>query len=193
MTGETTWNKANHSNDLLELLQDDLFAGRIDRKWRLYLCACARRLDSQLSPAERQATEAAEELADSETPCRELRWTSFGCWPVQKRSGIGRRYRNEQGADADSTENERRIKAALINDIFGNRFCPVDIDPRWLSSTVFDLARTIYDERLFERLPILADALMDAGCDSEDILSHCHHKGPHVRGCWVVDLLLGKS
>lgn len=69
----------------------------------------------------------------------------------------------------------------------------IEIDPRWLSSTVLDLARTIYDERLFERMPILADALMDAGCDSEEIINHCRGTGPHVRGCWVVDLLLGKT
>jgi hypothetical protein len=56
-----------------------------------------------------------------------------------------------------------------------------------------DLARVIYAERCFDRLPILADALMDAGCDEEDILGHCHQQGKvHVRGCWVVDLMLGK-
>jgi hypothetical protein len=49
-----------------------------------------------------------------------------------------------------------------------------------------------YDERAFERLPILADALMDAGCDNADILAHCRGPGPHERGCWAVDLILGK-
>jgi hypothetical protein len=78
-------------------------------------------------------------------------------------------------------------------DLLGNPFRPVTLDPRWLSSTVIDLARTIYDERVFERMPILADALMDAGCDSEEIISHCRSDGPHVRGCWVVDLLLAKN
>ena len=81
----------------------------------------------------------------------------------------------------------------LLRDIFGNPFRPVTLDPRWLSSTVLDLARTIYDERVFERMPILADALMDAGCESEEIIKHCQGPGPHVRGCWVVDLLLGKE
>ena len=81
----------------------------------------------------------------------------------------------------------------LINDIFGNPIRDKAIDPRWLSPTAIDLARTIYDERLFERLPILADALMDAGCDSEEILAHCRGPGPHVRGCWVIDLILGKE
>jgi hypothetical protein len=80
-----------------------------------------------------------------------------------------------------------------IRDIFGNPFRPVALDPRWLTSTVLDLARTIYEERVFERLSILADALMDAGCDTGEIINHCRGPGPHVRGCWVVDLLLGKE
>ena len=48
-------------------------------------------------------------------------------------------------------------------------------------------------DRAFERLPLLADALMDAGCDAEDVLNHCRAAGPHVRGCWVVDRVLGKE
>jgi hypothetical protein len=83
--------------------------------------------------------------------------------------------------------------ASILRDIFGNPFRPVSLNQRWFSSTVLDLARNIYDEHQFERMPILADALMDAGCDSEEILNHCRGPGPHVRGCWVVDLLLGKD
>ncbi len=93
-------------------------------------------------------------------------------------------------------EQEESIRAKhcdLVRDIFGNPFRPVTLDPRWLTSTVLDLARIIYDERTFERMPILADALMDAGCDSEEILSHCRNGGPHVRGCWVIDLLLANE
>ena len=77
--------------------------------------------------------------------------------------------------------------------IVGNPFCPETLDPAWLTSTVVALARGIYDDRAFDRLPILADALQDAGCDNDDILNHCRDAGPHVRGCWVVDLVLGKS
>ena len=87
---------------------------------------------------------------------------------------------------------EHAYLATLLRDIFGNRFRPVTLDPRWLTSSVLDLARAIYDERAFERMPILADALMDAGCDNNDILNHCRNGGPHVRGCWVVDLILEK-
>lgn len=82
----------------------------------------------------------------------------------------------------------------FLHDIFGFLpFRPVAIDPRWLTSTVLDLATAIYAENAFGRLPILADALMDAGCDSEEIVAHCRSDGPHVKGCWVVDLLLGKQ
>jgi hypothetical protein len=81
----------------------------------------------------------------------------------------------------------------LLRDIFGNPFRPVCVDSAWLASTVLSLATGIYQERAFDRMPILADALQDAGCDNEDILNHCRQPGEHVRGCWVVDLLLGKS
>ncbi|VTU02814.1 Uncharacterized protein (Fragment) OS=uncultured bacterium PE=4 SV=1 [Gemmataceae bacterium] len=81
----------------------------------------------------------------------------------------------------------------MAEDIFGNPFRVVAIDPQWLTSDVLALARGIYDERAFDRMPILADALQDAGCDSADVLDHCRGPGPHVRGCWVVDLVLGKG
>ena len=63
----------------------------------------------------------------------------------------------------------------------------------WRDGTVAKLAQTIYDDRRFDLLPILADALQEAGCADSEILQHCHAPGPHVRGCWVVDLLLGKA
>jgi hypothetical protein len=88
---------------------------------------------------------------------------------------------------------ELAAQADLIRCVFGNPFRSVTTDPSWLTSNVVDLARTIYDERAFDRLPILADALMDASCADEYILSHCRSEGPHVRGCWVVDLVLGKT
>jgi hypothetical protein len=80
-----------------------------------------------------------------------------------------------------------------IQDVFGNPFRPVSLDPSWRTSTVVSLAEGIYADRAFDRLPILADALQDAGCDHADILNHCRSDGVHVRGCWVVDLLLGKD
>jgi hypothetical protein len=69
----------------------------------------------------------------------------------------------------------------------------VSFDPSWLTSNVLDLARTIYAERCFNRLPILADPLMDAACSDELILIHCRSAGKHVRGCWAIDLILSKD
>jgi hypothetical protein len=88
---------------------------------------------------------------------------------------------------------EYAAQANLLRDIFGNPFRPVALDTSWLSSTVVALARGIYDDRAFDRMPILADALEDAGCDNEDVLNHSRGGGPHVRGCWVVDLVLNKG
>jgi hypothetical protein len=83
--------------------------------------------------------------------------------------------------------------APLLRDIFGNPFRPVLAAPCWLMPTVRSLAEGIYADRAFDRLPILADALLDAGCEDEQVLGHCRGPGPHVRGCWVVDLVLGKE
>ena len=88
---------------------------------------------------------------------------------------------------------ERTAICNLIRDIFGNPFRPVAFDPSWRTSTVVALAQQMYESRDFSPMPVLADALQDAGCEHEAILAHCRGDGPHVRGCWVVDLILGKS
>ena len=80
--------------------------------------------------------------------------------------------------------------------MFGNPFRPPAIDPAWLAwnnRTVPKLAQTIYDDRRYDVMPILGDALEDAGCTDERIIEHCRGSEPHVRGCWVVDLILGKN
>ena len=93
-------------------------------------------------------------------------------------------------------EHQKPALKHLLYCIFDNPFRPVAIDPAWLTwhdSTVPRMSQAIYDERAFDRLPILADALEEAGCTNADILGHCRGPGPHVRGCRVVDLLLGKK
>jgi hypothetical protein len=98
------------------------------------------------------------------------------------------------GAACDEVASqERRDLAALVHDIFGNPFRPVAFDPSWRTSTSIGLAQSIYESRDFAAMPILADALEEAGCDEPSVLTHCRSDGPHVRGCWVVDLVLGKS
>jgi hypothetical protein len=96
-------------------------------------------------------------------------------------------------ATAMATENERQAQSKLLRDIFGNPFGPVIVAPICLAANVVAIAKTIYDGRRFGDMPILGDALEDAGCDNADILNHCRQPGEHVRGCWVVDLILGKS
>ena len=81
----------------------------------------------------------------------------------------------------------------MMREVFANPFRSVTIDPRWLTSTVVSSAQAIYDERAFDRLPILANALEELGCTNDQILDHCRGPGPHVRGCWLVDLVLGKQ
>jgi hypothetical protein len=87
----------------------------------------------------------------------------------------------------------KRKHIALIHHIFGNPFRSVMLNPAWDTQIVKQLATTIYGERAFERLPFLADALEDAGCDNQDILSHLRQPDVHTRGCWCLDLLLGKE
>jgi hypothetical protein len=89
---------------------------------------------------------------------------------------------------------EMAFQSHLVRDIFGNPFRPVSFSSTWRTDTAVTLARQMYDSRDFSAMPILADALQDAGCDSDDVLSHCRDTSlTHVRGCWVVDLVLGKG
>jgi hypothetical protein len=86
-----------------------------------------------------------------------------------------------------------RLQEKIFRDIVGNPFVRVDFDSYWRTTDVLGLARAVYEDGAFDRLPILADALMDAGCTDEAILSHCRGRSPHARGCWVVDFVLGKA
>jgi hypothetical protein len=83
--------------------------------------------------------------------------------------------------------------ADFARDIFGNPFRQVVFDTKWRTEHTVGIAAKMYDEREFAAMPILADALEEAGCDNHDILIHCREPGVHVRGCWVVDLVLGKE
>jgi hypothetical protein len=80
---------------------------------------------------------------------------------------------------------------ALVHDVVGNPFRPIEFLVGWRSGNTIALARGMYDSRDFSAMPILADALEDAGCDNATILEHCRGDTKHVRGCWVVDQVLG--
>jgi hypothetical protein len=89
---------------------------------------------------------------------------------------------------------EMRIQANLYRCVLGNPFRPVTFAPEWRTDTALALARQMYESREFGAMPILADALQDAGCNEPAILDHCRDASlTHVRGCWATDLVLGKS
>jgi hypothetical protein len=91
---------------------------------------------------------------------------------------------------------ERRAQADLLRDVIGNPFRSVRVDPSCLRgrrNPIVGIAEACYAEEAFDRLPVLADLLEEAGCTDAAILTHCRGGGVHVRGCWVVDLILGKG
>ena len=188
------------------------------RKLRLFACACARRV-WPLFQADvfRRAVELAERLADGDVTDRDRAVLERKCeglnpratWNAAAatatyclRSSAPRAAwcashaaaRAESGADEGAVRSAAlRRQTDLARDIFGNPFRPVSLDPLWHTFDVQALGRGIYDARDFSAMPILADALQDAGCNNDDILNHCRGPGPHVRGCWVCDLVLGKE
>jgi hypothetical protein len=81
----------------------------------------------------------------------------------------------------------------LFDDVFSDAFSPITFKPAWRTDIVVSLARQMYESRDFSLMPILGDALQDAGCEDEQLLAHCREAGLHVRGCWAVDLVLAKE
>jgi hypothetical protein len=94
---------------------------------------------------------------------------------------------------AEDPEAESQAQVALLRDIFGNPFHPVKDVGAWRPESVVGVAMAIYTDERFDDLPILGDALEEAGCSEGEVLAHCRAPGPHVRGCWPVDLLLAKE
>ena len=136
-------------------------------------------------------TEAVLSLLDPREPGRLAPTTRIGSVPylitrfVRETSISEYRERDEMA--------EETALSNLLRDVCGNPFQSVSMDPSWQSSIAVALARSIYEDQAFDRLPILADALEDAGCDEPAVLAHCRSDSPHVRGCWAVDRVLGKE
>lgn len=192
---EKQWLATKSAQNALKALTND----PSQRKLRLFVCACWREYhrcwvaDPTLYKSRShmakllEAIEAGELMADGRTPPASIEGEK---WYATEKD-------IERGARQTAQAVRRLLRTdpvAFLRDIFGNPFRPVVADPSWLTSTVVALAQGIYDERAYDRMPILADALQDAGCDNERVLSHCRDpQQVHVRGCWVVDLLLGKT
>lgn len=207
---EDQWLKATEPDVLLKWLQTNKKNLASTRQCRLFSCACCRLLWRKLSPEDQERVELAENFADGlieEASLRKVRSSAVGkghaavswaLWlPETWLSRPESAARSSAGyARYTSIKNHAQRQVELLRDIVANPYSPVKLDPAWLQwngGVIRKMADSIYDDRAFDRLPILADALEDAGCTNEVLLKHCRSKGPHVRGCWAVDLLLGKS
>jgi hypothetical protein len=232
-----------------QVCNDGRYLGRYPhhRKWRLFFCACCRRLWHLLAdPASRQAVEVSEHCAEGAVGEDGLVRACTTAYQVERR--LDQEYRNAPAAqqqelqlrslaagvaaraaepelevvqdvlykawevvraeawglgrpDADSApEREAAYQSGLIRDVIGNPFRRVGVAPGWLTADVLGLARAAYDQKLLPagtldptRLALLADALEDAGCADGQVLAHLRGPGTHVRGCWPVDLVLGRN
>jgi hypothetical protein len=213
---EQEWLECTHPASMLMHLDGKA----TQRKARLFCCACCRRVWNQISTEGlRKAVEIAEDYPDarverdaaisSDESVLAAVMTDVVDGPADEVAqltvlGLPRYFGDidfafstaHKAYDAAETEQELTGQRDLIRDIFGNPFYTVAIDPGWLAwngSAVVKVAQGIYEDRAFDRLRSLADALEKAGCTDRAILDHCRGHGPHVRGCWVVDLLLGKE
>jgi hypothetical protein len=183
-----------------------------DRKLRLFACACGRRVWQQLTESGAAAVTVAERFADGAATLAQVaaarKAVVFGedaWWTTYDADGEVVAISPQQAAQASTLEGaqaaaERVLlcdavaECHLLREVFGNPFRPAAVLPawrRWNGGTVVQIAQDIYEERAFDRLAILADALQDAGCASDDILNHGRQPGEHARGCWVLDALLG--
>ena len=208
---EAEWLACARPKPMLVFLQDQVRS----RKLRLFACACCRRLvmplatDIQLTEslltAEwfadgeatqddlEQARETARKMDQGGDDNRSFAWMAVFCATGPRIDDYVSTTVVVSFKEFARWEPEYVSHAEIIRDIFGNPFRPVTFSPTWLTDTAVSLARGMYESRDFSAMPILADAFQDAGCDSADILDHCRSDGPHVRGCWVVDAVLGKG
>ena len=197
----------------------ELLHGRgSDRKLELFSCACCRRVWHYLDEADREFVESAERIVEGTGTTLDVarveevegNWHTprtdagrfLGCLfhgrvsrtPVQIQWFLSHIHQPGEGRNTESSRVELLSQILLLRDIFGNPFRTIAFNAAWRTSDVMLLANGIYAERAFDRMPILADALQDAGCDSDDILNHLRDAtATHVRGCWALDLVLGKE
>ena len=179
-----------------------------ERKLRLFVCAGSRSLWGRLSNDERYVCDVGERYADSVARQDDVETARWLASERVKYRGMVLAVREDITACIFSMfshefyfwKDKPEGYCTLLRDIFGNPFYPFQIDPVWITPTVTSLATAAYEDRALSsgeldpaRLAVLSDALEEAGCDNPDILAHLRTPGPHVRGCWVVDLLLGKE
>jgi hypothetical protein len=189
----------------------------VQRKLRLFYCACCRLRWDLLPPAGREAVGAIERYADglagakqlraarraAEAVSRELRpaWAGGyapGAWDATSTADLAVTAaevhgRLRSGSVPNGLPAGAAAQALLLGDLFGNPFRPVEVPAAWRTPTVVSLARAIHNERAFGLMPVLGDALQDAGCAHPEVLAHCYGPGPHAPGCWLLDGLTGRD
>jgi hypothetical protein len=168
------------------------------RKYRLFDCACWRvRAARFMRTGGKQLLAAiahAEDFADGVVKRIDTRFRNYGVCGLDSKAEARSTvlllsYRPRLGVPPP-------VLCALLREVFGNPFRPTAVAASWLTwqgGTVAKLAGSVYEERSFDRMPILADALEESGCSDPEILDHCRRPREHFRGCWVIDLLLGKA
>jgi hypothetical protein len=211
---ETEWLATTDPNPMLEFLKGKTS----DRKLSLFACGCCRLNWSLLNDERtRRAVDLAERYCDGLAsddefeqvrdqahlaflPAPEDRDEESALWAAAFTAdkaisllAAQVAYFRGRGVVATTIGASNKMLERLVRDIFSNPFRPITFNRTWLTSTVLSLANGIYEEKAFDRMPILADALQDAGCDSADLLEHCRGESVHVRGCWVLDLILDKQ
>ena len=170
--------------------------GRLsDRKARLFSAGCYRTNWARMGEGEKRAVATAERYADGLVGRKALatanKAANDACCAAYRDAGRAACY---AARAVGGSELNWPVLCGLLRDLFGPLpFRPVAIDPSWLTPPVVALAATIYDDRAWGDLPILGDALQEAGCSDAEVLAHCHGPAFHARGCWVVDLLLNKE
>jgi hypothetical protein len=185
---EAEWLACADPTPMLKFLRGNVS----DRKLRLFACACCRTIWKSVTDAIREAVTVWERFADGLATRDELSMATQEVISSAERVRV-----NSQGGNPP-------VQASLFRCIFGNPFRPSPPLPpavlAWNDRTILRLAEAIYEDRQMPagtldpgRLGILADALLDAGCNDEDLIQHCRSDGPHARGCWAVDLILGRQ
>ena len=196
------WLASNDPQTMLHFLLSS--PGVSDRKFRLFACACGRLSWHLLDERRCLSIEVAEQYADGLTTDDERERVFHLSEPELRGERLSHVVLawmclrpNARQAAFTATCYAETACLPLLHDIFDTLpFRSAALDSSWVAwtdGTVVKLAQGIYADRAFDRLPVLADALEDAGCTDADILGHLRGPGPHVRGCWVVDLVLAKE
>jgi len=199
---EAEWLSCTDPTPMLEFLRT---SGRAsDRKLRLFAVGCSRRVWDWLDAVGRAAVEVAEMYADGQASADQLRAARLACkfaggsaawYAAASNPAVAARNAALSAQAVPGLPAERTVQAALLRDITGSPFRGGPVIGPWGDGTVREMAEAVYAERDFSRprLAALAQGLERAGCADTDLLDHLRGPGPHSRGCFVVDALLGNS